>query len=1080
MQQYIKKRYRIDNLVGQGGMGEVYQTYDRLTGQTLALKRVTVPKKHLDVVTQAPASQSDNAILANEFRTLASLRHPNIISVLDYGFDEELRPFFTMDFLQNGIPIDEHLVDKPFSEKIKYSVEVLQALRYLHQRKILHRDLKPANVLVKNDRAYLLDFGLAIDTAYVTENDDIAGTLAYLAPELFQGETPSIASDLYAFGVLLYELVIGEHPFPYETQSDLIQFVLLEAPKFPKYKIDEALENVIFRLLSKHPQDRYTSVSDTIYALCDATGTPYPIETREIRESFLAASTFVGREAELQTLAHALEQTLKNQAEFWLISGESGVGKSRLMEELRTHALVRGITVMRGQGIAEGGLPYQIWRDILPHILLLTEITDDELQILSLIVPNIEQILERNISDSTQDMSIVQSRLPLIISSLIVKASEQAPLLLQFEDLQWASESKEILQTIIPTLSNQKVMIVANYRSDEAPHLAEELSMMKHLPLGRLDENDIRQLSIAMLGETRETQNVVELVKRESEGNAFFIIEVMRTLADEFGQLSEIGRATLPAQVFAGGIQSVIQRRLSKVPAWTLHPMQIAAIIGRRINAELMAAILPDLDMDSWLTTCSDAAIIAVIGTQWQFSHDKVREFVLANIETELNKRLNLQVADAIEEFYADELGNYALVLAQHYRIAEHNEKEGIYAAMAANNIIEFNPPLARDFIKRAITLNAHEHHEYPDSELAYYYHLYGQTLIRISQYEDARKALDTALSLYQDIGDELGAAKVNNNIGEWGLRVGQLQQGLSILEKGLITLKEYDDTRQMMYAHMNIGVIHSSQHQYEDAKHHFEMCFELAQELDDQIMIAKALNNLANMYDFASDWDKALELHRQALEIRRRLNDRHGIAYSLVNMGAIEADKCNYEIKRKYYHEALKHIQAVGDLRAQVNILNGLSGVEKHFENIDSALMYAQEALELAHQINEPQSITKNLINLGDLYFQENRKIALKYYDEALGVVKEIDVIPLKLMAINKIINAILTDISSEILVKWLSSALEHATNYNKRDELEISLSKLKEITEPDAFDEVIKLGKSIELNTVLTEIIAYREDKS
>src|SRR4051812_3770864 len=159
----IGKRYQLLDKLGAGGMGVVYRATDRLTGQTVALKQV-IPS-NIDPKT-APTiylgeESSFQLALAQEFRTLASLRHPNIISVLDYGFDHNRQPYFTMDLLENAVPIVEAAATLPLLQKIDLMIQMLQALTYLHRRAILHLDLKPANVMVTGGQVKVLDFGLS-------------------------------------------------------------------------------------------------------------------------------------------------------------------------------------------------------------------------------------------------------------------------------------------------------------------------------------------------------------------------------------------------------------------------------------------------------------------------------------------------------------------------------------------------------------------------------------------------------------------------------------------------------------------------------------------------------------------------------------------------------------------------------------------------------------------------------------------------------------------------------------------------------------------------------------------------------
>src|SRR5262249_375210 len=153
------------------------------------------------------------------------------------------------------------------------------------------------------------------------------------------------------------------------------------------------------------------------------------------------------------------------------------------------------------------------------------------------------------------DTITIQKRLPLILLNLLAEAAKKRPILLLLEDLQWAGESIELLKHISQGIGLSPILIVANYRHDESPPLPETLINIPPMNLARLSEENIKKLSEAMLGETGSQANVLELIQRETEGNAFFIVEVVRALAEEAGHLDDIGRSTLPAQVFAGGIK---------------------------------------------------------------------------------------------------------------------------------------------------------------------------------------------------------------------------------------------------------------------------------------------------------------------------------------------------------------------------------------------------------------------------------------------------------------------------------------------------------------------------------------------
>ncbi len=715
----VNNRYRIEAKLGQGGMGTVYRVFDRLTGQQVALKRVTAPEDQLVIGTLA-VNPDPRLALAQEFRTLASLRHPNIISVLDYGFEPvegegqpTTRPYFTMELLTDPQPLVDYGSTQPLAARIELIVQILQALVYLHRRGIIHRDLKPDNVMVVNKQAKVLDFGLAAGRELLNNPDEVlVGTLAYIAPEVLKDSPASEASDLYAVGVMSYELLAGHHPFGLDDITQLAKDILQTPPDFSDLQIDLKLKAVLSKLLAKKPQERYASAQEAIAAYSDATGMSFQSENASIRESFLQAARFVGRENEVQQLTDAFRQAVNGQGSAWLIGGESGVGKSRLLDELRGLALVNGALVLRGQAIFEGGAPYRLWRDSLRRLCLQTELDDLEAGTLKPLIPDIGTLLERPIPDAPAlEPQAARQRLLNTIDAVFQR--QKQALLVLLEDLQWATESLAILAHMSRIAGSLPILIIATYRDDERPYLPHDLPDMKLMKLERLQPEAIAELSASMLGSIGRSGEIINLLQRETEGNVFFIVEVVRALAEEAGEMEHIGQVTLPHTVFAQGIQTVVQRRLERVPPNARALLEVAAVAGRELDLQVLrlvganygVALDSSTRLDHWLNVCADATVLEVQDARWRFTHDKLREGLINKLSAEQKQGLHRQIARVIEQIHLNDPAHTAL-LAYHWGEAGDAHQEVHYTALAGEQALSNGAHReAIHFLERAVAL---------------------------------------------------------------------------------------------------------------------------------------------------------------------------------------------------------------------------------------------------------------------------------------------------------------------------------------------------------------------------------------
>jgi tetratricopeptide (TPR) repeat protein len=267
-------------------------------------------------------------------------------------------------------------------------------------------------------------------------------------------------------------------------------------------------------------------------------------------------------------------------------------------------------------------------------------------------------------------------------------------------------ESLIVLARLSRTVAEKRLLLVGSYRDDERPDLPTALPGMQVLKLGRLGPEAVAELSEAMLGAAGREPHVVDWLQRQTEGNPFFLVETVRALAEETGQLADIGSATLPARIAARGVQEVVQRRLARVPQ-DAHPLlRVAAILGRQLDLDLLHSIEPDADLGSWLATLVDAAVLEVHDGGWRFAHDRLREGVLDEIAEDVRPGLHRRAAEAIEAVYPGRVDQVA-ALAHHWMNAEDTQNAIDYLEKAGQQALQsYANEVATAFFGQALELD--------------------------------------------------------------------------------------------------------------------------------------------------------------------------------------------------------------------------------------------------------------------------------------------------------------------------------------------------------------------------------------
>jgi tetratricopeptide (TPR) repeat protein len=1011
----LSDRYVLHGKLGVGGMGAVYRATDRLTGQTVALKRVSM--------SEYDSSQSyfDDLRLAlsREFRTLASLRHPNIINVIDYGFDEHHQPFFTMELLQGNagkppLTVVEATRAASTQTATELILHLLHALVYLHRNKIVHHDLKPENILVAQDQLRIVDFGLSVSP----HKDDhaVSGTLPYMSPELLTTGVASVQSDLYAVGVLLYQIVAGVLPFdPPDIDA------ILDVEPDAAILNDHALAPVILRLLRKDPAERYESAEMLLQEVSKVTGVPIPPESAEIRESFLRASAFVGRDTEFSWLTQRLTDTINGKGSAWLVGGESGVGKSRLLDELRNHAMVSGALVLRGQEVEGASTAYGLWQEPLRRLLLSVRIDDLQASILKDIVPEIEKLLGFSVPYASRlDGAAQNERLTLTIIEVLKRSND--PVLLLLEDLHWVSNGFEVLRQLAAYAPNGRLMVIGSYRDDERPDLPTLLPEMGLISLPRLDNKAINELSTSMLGQSGTRAEVVELLQRETEGNALFMVEIVRALAEEVGSLNAVGQITLHPGIMSGGIRHILRRRLGRVPQWGQVPLRTAAIIGRTVDRQLLLAIHPELNFDEWLTACANVAVLNIADGNWRFSHDKLRETVLADMGHDERRDGHRVVAFTIEQVYGN-VQRYHEILLEHWYAAGERDKTIEYTLKVADYLLNYTADgeRVRRLIEhvmrmgvegaakaRLLVLLGEVGRISGDYTVAYEHFaasladadpkiradaLNGMAWIkhRTGDYPNAELYANEALEIAATCGLADAQASAHNVLGALHMSQGRSDRACQEYDFARKTYEQLGDQRGIASSLQNAGYVLLDSGDTTSAREQFEASLRICRDIGDRRGVAANLFGIGNSHYHEAQYTLALPYVQESLTIYTAVKDRAGSSNCLRILAAIAELQGFYDLSRQHHEAWVEMLHQDNNLFGMAQALYQMTVMLMRQGDMDAAYARGKQSLELFRTINAVDNIEEVLIDLATVQLARSDDItALQYAEESYRSARE------------------------------------------------------------------------------------------
>jgi tetratricopeptide (TPR) repeat protein len=831
---------------------------------------------------------------------VVKLKHPNIVTVYDAGEFED-QPYVVMEYIQ-GVTLNEYKPDG-LERIIEIAKQICAALQHAHEVGIVHRDLKPENVIIEPDGSVrLMDFGLAVSTATrMTEDGMLSGTVFYMSPEQAFGYEVTSQSDLYSLGIILYELTTQQLPFEADDALAVITQHIHSPVVPPRAKNEQIplplndlivsskneqipiqLNDLILSLMSKDPHDRPKSAIEVLVVLEDPNMLDKDISKGQELSMLdrIVRGRMVGRQTEFEKIRSLWGNVTSGRGQTLLISGEPGIGKTRLLREVITHAEVSGGSTLFGECYAESNAPYNAFAQIIRQALKHNpnsglELPDAVLDDLLKLTPDLRHLYPDITPNPQLDPETEQLRLFENVVFTCNTIAAESPLLLVVDDAHWGdSGTLAMLHHLIRRTQNLPVMIMATYREVELKEsrpfndLLLELNRQRlgtRLKLERLDRQGTQEMLAAIFAE-EITPEFLEGIYRETEGNPFFIEEVCRALIESGALYFEDGqwqRLSIEELEIPQGVQVAVESRLAKLPEEHQETLRMAAILGREFDFEVLLKAL-DIEEDTLidaLETAEEAQMIQEAGVRGEvrfaFVHALVPSAIVENIRILRRRKLHRNAAAAIREVHPDDYE----ALAYHYSEAGDDEQALEYYVQAGDRALAaFANQDAEKYYLSALDLV--EDKNYEADLLA----KLGISLTYQRKYKEALKTWRKAIDIYLGIGESDKVAELYARSARTAWDDGETKEGLQICRQGLSNLGDSPDGPGMarLLAEACRGSYFSGLHQ--DSAQYGQKALGMAERLDLPIIQVDTLTTLGLFHQQSPE--KQIESFERAIEI--------------------------------------------------------------------------------------------------------------------------------------------------------------------------------------------------------------------
>ena len=1027
--------YRIESALGQGGMGRVYLAEDLVLRRRVALKFLT-PELSRD-----PEARKR---LLNEGRAAATLGHPNTAVLFEVGSEGD-DIFLAMEYVP-GVTLRDLITTAslPWMEVLDMTLEVLGALREAHAKGIVHRDIKAQNIRRTPDgRIKVLDFGLAkvLGGSTITRDGSIIGTVSYMSPQQVVGEEVDPRTDIYSLGVVMYELLTGRLPFSGDQEVAVAHAILHEDPITIRELAPDTpaeLEHIVFKAMMKSAASRYQTAEEMTEDLVRfrehdrrrRVGIQEEIDliaTQDVytvrRERFLAP--LVGRHQSLQRIAAMLREARSGEGMALCLAGEAGVGKTRLLEEFQRTCRKEGARVIVSGCVFGGSGSYHPFAEAFRHYFALRAVTTanglqtflfDRAPRLGGSLPVLSRFLRFTFAANGPTS---EEELWEVLDQLVAFIADERPLVLVIEDLQWADEaSLRLFSFLAAHVPRRRVLLIGTYRPEEIetgsggrPHPLPEIlrglsreDRFERMELPRLRRDDLKEILDQLYPAHSWKEDFPALLFRETEGNPFFMVEILKLLATERVLEERDGRWSLRTAVdkisIPEKVYDVVMRRLGRLGPREREILELGAVEGDVFHS---GTILRGLRMErmALLKTLQFLEqihhLIHAAGPQYHFDHSKIREILYESIPPELRIEYHTVVGQFLRESFG-ESEEYAGIIAHNLMAAGLREDAIpflVRAAGAASRLFAHGDAIHYlDQAERVL------HELYPQRpplprvrELARVRESRGNEEYASGHYVEALASYETALQLDRASQGPEREPELIRAVGRMQYLLGRMAESRKSYETAIASYEEVEararvqgEPEPIASACRELGKLHFFRGDLDRAKTYIEDAIRLSDAPGSLRLRSAALNNLAGVHYQRGALEEALACHRAALAIREQMGDPEQLAQTHKNLGITHYRLGELSEAEQSLDEALGLYRKTGNRRGEAVTLRHLGNV--HYERGDhtAAQRHWEASLSLCRELGNHEDLCRCLNNLGVLHFERGHYAsANRNYEDAI-----------------------------------------------------------------------------------------------